>query len=119
VLEGLKAYMTEAGDVQLFRQKKNFARLNKSNERICIPPVDEELALDALKQLLKIEKDWIPTEEGTSLYIQPFIIATEPYIGVAPSKRYKFIIILSPVGAYYKEGINPVEIAVENKYVRA
>jgi len=119
VFEGLKAYMTEAGDVQLFRPKKNFARLNKSNERLCIPPVDEELALDALKQLLKIEKDWIPTEEGTSLYIRPFIIATEPYLGVAPSKRYKFMIILSPVGAYYKEGINPVKIAVENKYVRA
>ncbi|MEI3607324.1 branched-chain amino acid aminotransferase [Pseudogracilibacillus sp. SE30717A] len=119
VFEGLKAYITEDGDAQLFRPQKNFARLNHSNERLCIPKIDEELALDALKQLLAIEKDWIPTDEGTSLYIRPFIIATEPYLGVAPSKKYKFMIILSPVGAYYKEGINPVKIAVENNYVRA
>lgn len=119
VFEGLKAYVTESGDVQLFRPEKNFARLNNSNDRLCIPRIDEELALEALKKLLAIEKDWIPTEEGTSLYIRPFIIATEPYLGVAPSKKYKFMIILSPVGAYYKEGINPVKIAVENKYVRA
>src|SRR5690625_2148255 len=119
VFEGLKAYVTEAGDVQLFRPEKNFKRMNHSNDRLCIPHIDEELALDALKQLVALEKDWIPTEEGTSLYIRPFIISTEPYLGVAPSKQYKFMIILSPVGAYYKEGINPVKIAVENKYVRA
>lgn len=119
VFEGLKAYVSENGDVQLFRPDKNFARLNHSNDRLCIPHIDEELALEALKQLVALEKDWIPTEEGTSLYIRPFIIATEPYLGVAPSKKYKFMIILSPVGAYYKEGINPVKIAVENKYVRA
>src|SRR5690625_5007797 len=119
VFEGLKAYVTPKGEVQLFRPEKNFARLNDSNNRLCIPPVDEQLALNALKQLVALEKDWIPTEEGTSLYIRPFIISTEPYLGVAPSKQYKFMIILSPVGAYYKEGINPVKIAVENKYVRA
>lgn len=119
VFEGLKAYVTESGDVQLFRPDKNFTRLNHSNDRLCIPHIDEDLALEALKKLLTIEKDWIPNEEGTSLYIRPFIIATEPYLGVAPSKQYKFMIILSPVGAYYKEGINPVKIAVENKYVRA
>lgn len=119
VFEGLKAYITEAGEVQLFRPEKNFERLNHSNDRLCIPHIDEQFALEALKQLVEIEKDWIPTEEGTSLYIRPFIIATEPYLGVAPSKQYKLMIILSPVGAYYKEGINPVKIAVENKYVRA
>src|SRR5690625_1949151 len=119
VFEGLKAYVTDAGEVQLFRPEKNFVRLNNSSERLCIPKIDEELAIQALKQLLTIEKDWIPTEEGTSLYIRPFIIATEPYLGVAPSKSYKFMIILSPVGAYYKEGINPVKIAVEDHYVRA
>src|SRR5699024_8719420 len=70
-------------------------------------------------KLVAIEKDWIPHEEGTSLYIRPFIIATEPFLGIAPSKTYTFMIILSPVGAYYKEGINPVKIAVENTYVRA
>src|SRR5690625_4227237 len=119
VFEGLKAYVTPSGEVQLFRPEKNFERMNHSNDRLCIPPIDKELALDALQQLVTLEKDWIPTEEGTSLYIRPFIISTEPYLGVAPSKQYKFMIILSPVGAYYKEGINPVKIAVENKFVRA
>src|SRR5699024_568128 len=76
-------------------------------------------ALKALKQLLSIDKDWIPTAEGTSLYIRPFMIATEPYLGVTASKTYKFIIILSPVGSYYKEGIKPVKILVENEFVRA
>src|SRR5699024_4122665 len=71
------------------------------------------------KKLIEIEKDWVPSEPGTSLYVRPFIISTEPYLGVAPSKTYSFMIILSPVGAYYKEGINPVKIAVVNTYVRA
>lgn len=119
VFEGLKAYMTKDGDIQLFRPEKNFARLNHSNERLCIPPIDEQFAIEALKQLITVEKEWVPTAEGTSLYIRPFIIATEPFLGVSPSKEYKFMVILSPVGAYYKEGINPVKIAVENEYVRA
>ncbi|MCZ0701989.1 branched-chain amino acid aminotransferase [Natronobacillus azotifigens] len=119
VFEGLKAYVTETNDVHLFRPEQNVKRLNRSNERMCIPEIDEELALRALKELVKLEKEWIPNAPGTSLYIRPFVIATEPYLGVAPSKQYKFVIILSPVGAYYKEGINPVKIAVENKYIRA
>lgn len=119
IFEGLKAYVANDGSIQLFRPEKNFARMNHSNERMVIPYVDEEFALEALKELISIEKDWIPKEEGTSLYIRPFIIATEAYLGVNPSKEYKFMIILSPVGAYYKEGINPVKIAVENQYVRA
>ncbi|KZR58892.1 branched-chain amino acid aminotransferase [Pseudobacillus badius] len=119
VFEGLKAYLTEEDRVLLFRPKKNFERLNRSNERLCIPPVDEEFALEALKQLISVEKEWIPKAEGTSLYIRPFIISTEPFLGVAPSSQYKFIIILSPVGAYYKEGIHPVKILVENQFVRA
>jgi len=118
VFEGLKAFRTENGDIQMFRPQKNFERLNRSNDRLCIPPIDEEFALKALKQLITIDKDWVPDKPGTSLYIRPFIISTEPYLGVAPSRNYKFIIILSPVGAYYKEGINPVKIAVENQYVR-
>lgn len=119
VFEGLKAYITDDGDAQLFRPGKNIERLNRSNDRLCIPRIDEAFALKALKKLIAIEKDWIPNIEGTSLYIRPFIISTEPYLGVAPSQSYQFIIILSPVGAYYKEGINPVKIAVEDEYVRA
>lgn len=119
VFEGLKAYVTKDGDVQLFRPEKNFERLNHSNDRLCIPHVDEQFLLEALKELVSVEKEWVPTSEGTSLYIRPFIVATEPYLGISPSKEYKLMIIMSPVGAYYKEGINPVKIAVENKYVRA
>ncbi|TYR80546.1 branched-chain amino acid aminotransferase [Priestia megaterium] len=119
VFEGLKAYVTKNEQVLLFRPDQNFKRLNKSNERLCIPYIDEELALEALKQLIQIDREWIPTTEGTSLYIRPFIISTEPYLGVAPSGRYQFIIILSPVGSYYKEGIAPVKIAVESEFVRA
>lgn len=118
VFEGLKAYLSSTGEPQLFRPEKNLERINHSNDRLCIPQIDEEFALSAIQQLVELEKDWIPKAEGTSLYIRPFIISTEPYIGVAPSRNYKFIVILSPVGAYYKEGINPVKIAVENNYVR-
>ncbi|GKU82877.1 branched-chain amino acid aminotransferase [Niallia sp. NCCP-28] len=119
VFEGMKAYLTKEGKVLLFRPEKNMERLNKSNERLCIPAIDEEFALSALKQLISVDKEWIPTEEGTSLYIRPFIISTQPYLGVAASVSYKFMIILSPVGSYYKEGVKPVKIFVENEYVRA
>lgn len=119
VFEGLKAYITVDNEVQLFRPEKNFERINQSNERLCIPAIDEELALAALKQLIAIDRDWIPDQPGTSLYIRPFIIATEPCLGVAPAKRYHFMIIMCPVGAYYKEGIKPVKILVEQEYVRA
>jgi branched-chain amino acid aminotransferase len=119
VFEGLKAYYTPNGDIQLFRPETNLRRMNHSNDRLCIPPIDEAFVLKAIKQLVDLDRGWVPTAEGTSLYIRPFVISTEPYIGVAPSHHYKFMVILSPVGAYYKEGINPVKIAVENQYVRA
>ncbi|MDW0111568.1 branched-chain amino acid aminotransferase [Sporosarcina saromensis] len=119
VFEGLKAYVTQEDEVLLFRPDENMKRLNRSNERLCMPAFDEELALAGLRKLIQIDKDWIPNVEGTSLYIRPFIFATQPYLGVAPSKTYRFMIILSPVGAYYKEGINPVRIAVESEFVRA
>ncbi len=119
VFEGLKAYVTDNDEVQLFRPDQNVARLNRSSERLRIPDLDVDYATKAIKELVKIDKDWVPKEKGTSLYIRPFIIATEAHLGVSPSKNYKFIVILSPVGAYYKEGINPVKIAVENEYVRA
>lgn len=102
-----------------FAPKKNIERLNRSNQRLCIPEIDEKFVLKAIKQLVSLEKEWIPTKQGTSLYIRPFIISTEPYLGVASSQQYQFIVILSPVGSYYKEGVNPVEILVENEYVRA
>ena len=119
VFEGLKAYATVDNGVLLFRPDRNFNRLNHSNERIVIPAIDEELALEALKQLVSLDREWVPTAPGTSLYIRPFIIATEPHLGVHPSNSYKFIIIMSPSGSYYKEGINPVKIMVEQHFVRA
>lgn len=119
VFEGLKAYRTKDNRILLFRPERNFKRLNHSNERLSIPPIDEELALEALKQLINIERDWVPSAEGTSLYIRPFIISTEATLGVSPSHTYKFMIILSPVGSYYAEGIHPVKIYVEDQYVRA
>lgn len=118
VFEGLKAYKTDDDRILMFRPEKNMQRLNLSNDRIVIPQLDEELALNALRQLVLIDKEWIPHAPGTSLYIRPFVIATQPYLGVAPSVQYKFIIIMSPVGAYYKEGLNPVKILVEDEYTR-
>ncbi len=117
--EGLKAYYGVDGDIRLFRPEKNMERLNESNKRLCIPELDVDFAIEGIKKLVKIEKDWIPTEPGTSLYIRPFVIATDVHVGVHPSHTYKFIVILSPVGAYYKEGINPVKIYVEDDFVRA
>lgn len=119
IFEGLKAYKTKDGRILLFRPTKNMERVNVSNERLCIPPIDPEFAVEAIKAIVKVDQDWIPEAEGTSLYIRPFIISTDPYLGVRASLTYKFIIILSPVGAYYPEGINPVKIYVESKYVRA
>lgn len=119
IFEGLKAYQAQDGRILLFRPHKNMERVNASNERLVIPPIDIDFAVEAAKTLVELEKDWIPQAEGTSLYIRPFIIATDPYLGVRPSLTYKFIIILSPVGAYYPEGINPVKIYVESSYVRA
>ncbi|MDD2362714.1 MAG: branched-chain amino acid aminotransferase [Oscillospiraceae bacterium] len=119
VFEGMKAYRAPDGGAVLFRPDKNMARLNVSNRRLCIPEIDEEFAIEAIKQLVSIDKDWIPKGEGTSLYIRPFIIAVDPHIGVHPADHLLFIIILSPVGAYYPEGINPVRIYVERNFVRA
>lgn len=118
VFEGLKAYLTAQDEVILFRPEKNFERLNRSNDRLCIPEIDVDFAITALKKLISVDREWIPQAEGTSLYIRPFIIATEPYVGVHVSDRYQFIIIMSPVGSYYKEGIKPVKIAVETEFTR-
>jgi len=119
IFEGLKAFKTASGAIQLFRPEENFKRFNRSGHKLCMPPIDETFALNALKQLLKIDERWVPSTLGTSLYIRPTIIAMDPYVGVRASYTYRFFIILSPVGAYYKEGFNPVKIWVTNKYVRA
>lgn len=119
MFEGLKAYKTEDGRVLLFRPEKNVERANKTNERLCIPEVPEDDFLNAIRTLVKVDEAWIPHKEGTSLYIRPFIIATDPFLGVRPSNTYQLIIILSPVGAYYPEGLNPVKIWIEDEYVRA
>lgn len=119
IFEGLKAYRTSDNRVLLFRPSKNIHRLNVSSERMSMPPLDEELVLEAVQQLIDLERDWIPTKEGTSLYIRPFVIATESCLGVKPALQYKFMIILSPVGAYYANQLQPVRIFVEEDYVRA
>lgn len=119
MFEGMKAYKTDEGKVLLFRPMKNIQRANNSNERICMPQIPEEDFLQAVKELVKIDEDWIPKKKGGSLYIRPFVIATEASLNVKPSSQYQFIIILSPVGAYYKEGLNPVKIWIEDEYVRA
>ena len=117
--EGLKAYRWPNGEIYLFRPRMNFERMNRSARRVCMPELDVEFALEGTKQLLRIEKDWVPSAPGTSLYIRPNMIATEPALGVQISKQYLFYIMLGPVGAYYPQGFNPVDIFVEEKYIRA
>ena len=117
--EGLKAYRRADGHIQLFRPQKNIERMNHTNDRLCIPRVDPDDVLNAIKTLVEVDKDWVPSAEGTSLYIRPFIFATDAHLGVHVSKTYIFAIILSPSGSYYAAGINPVKIYIEDEYVRA
>ena len=119
VFEGMKAYKDKDGKILLFRPEENMKRINISNDRLCIPEIDVDFCVKAIKELVSFQADWIPSLPGTSLYIRPFIFATDPFVGVRQSKTYKFLVILSPVGAYYPEGLNPVKIYVEEKYVRA
>jgi branched-chain amino acid aminotransferase len=119
VFDGLKAFRGVDGKVRLFRPQKHVERLNNSAKHMCIPPLDPELALRSLVTLVGIERDWVPAAIGTSLYIRPTIIASEPFLGVRPAKSYIYFVILSPVGAYYPEGMAPVKIRVEEKHVRA
>ncbi|MBQ2603415.1 MAG: branched-chain amino acid aminotransferase [Acutalibacteraceae bacterium] len=119
MFEGLKAYKGDNDEVYLFRPDMNAKRTNKSNERLCIPELPEEDFVQAVKAVVDIDRDWIPTTPGTSLYVRPFIIATDEFLGVAPSKTYMFMIILAPSGAYYESGLAPVGIWIEDEYVRA
>ena len=119
VFEGLKAYALADGGIGLFRPEKNIQRMNTSAQRLVMPEVDSQLFLQAMRQLVLIDREWLPKSDGTSLYIRPTMIATEPMIGIRASERYLFYIILSPVGAYYPEGFNPTRIYVSDTYVRA
>jgi branched-chain amino acid aminotransferase len=120
VFEGLKAFSgPKEEDIFLFRPDMNIERFNRSCERLCIPTVDPKLFMDQMSRLVRLDRDWIPRAPGTSLYIRPTVIATDPHLGVRPSHRYLFYIIMSPVGAYYPEGFAPVRIMVTDKYVRA
>ncbi|MDI6755219.1 MAG: branched-chain amino acid aminotransferase [Thermodesulfobacteriota bacterium] len=119
VFEGLKAYRWPNGEVYLFRPRMNYERMNRSAKRLCMPALDVEFALEATRQLIRLEKDWVPSAPGTSLYIRPNMIAVEAALGVQLSKKYLFYIILGPVGAYYPQGFNPVDIYVSEKYIRA
>ncbi len=117
--EGLKAYRTEDDRILLFRPEKNAERFNNSNERMCICQMDPDFFVEAVKKTVQVDKNWVPAKPGTALYIRPFTIATEIYLGLKPSSRYKFIIIMSPVAAYYDQGIKPTKIYVETDFVRA
>lgn len=118
IFEGLKAY--KSGEkITLFRPEDNFKRMNASASRLCMPTLDIPTVLEGLKELVKIDSDWIPTAPGTSLYIRPTMIAYDQMLGVHPAHNYRFFIILSPVGSYYANGLAPTRILVEQKYVRA
>lgn len=117
--EGMKAYRTSDDRILLFRPDMNAKRFQKSNERLCMPQVPVEDFIEAISELVKLEKDWIPTKPGTSLYIRPFMFAYQTKLGVHAANHYKFMVILSPVGAYYESGIKPVNIYVEDSLVRA
>ena len=122
MFEGMKAYRTADGKINLFRPDMNAKRLNRTNERMCIPYMDEELFIDAVKAIVKEDADWIPTAPGTALYIRPYIISDEVSFSVEPAKHYHFIIILCAVGAYYdinRGGLTGSHIYVEDEYIRA
>jgi branched-chain amino acid aminotransferase len=119
IFEGLKAFYTKQGKINIFRMQKYHERMNRSCRRLCIPEIGYDVFSNCLMELLKLDKSWVPHQHGYSLYIRPFIFATDSYIGVRVSETYRFMIILSPVGAYYKEGLNPVRLITEAEYVRA
>lgn len=119
VFDGLKAYRTVDGATALFRPEKYYERFNRSCARLCIPQVGRDTFMDAITELCRIDASWIPAKRGSSLYIRPFAFATDNFIGVHTSDTYLFMVITSPVGAYYKEGLNPVKLATSGEYVRA
>ncbi len=119
IFEGMKAYRRADGRIQMFRPQENFKRMNRSAERMGLPTFDGDFALEALKELLRIDQDWVPHSEGTSLYIRPFMIGDDEHLGVHGSAHVRFYIILSPSGSYYPTGLAPVKIMIEDEDVRA
>lgn len=119
IFEGLKVYRREDGELQMFRPIENARRMNRSAARICMPELDAEFQVAAMKALVEVEKDWVPTRKGTSLYLRPTMIAHGAELGVHPAKKYLYFIICSPAGNYYKNGMAPVKIHIEDRYVRA
>lgn len=119
IFEGLKAYKNARGEITMFRPRDNFIRMNRSAERLCMAKVDVDVVLDALSELVKLEEEWIPTAPGTALYIRPFMFGSEAFLGVHPSKKFIFTIILSPVGSYYENGLEPTKLIVETELTRA
>lgn len=119
IFEGLKAFRTVDDEIQIFRPDAHLERMNNSAKRICMPAIDTDFVLEAMKELIAIDSEWIPANKGEALYIRPFMFGSDPALGVRPSYKYKFLIILSPVGAYYPEGFKPVKILAQDDYVRA
>ena len=119
LFEGLKAFRGKDGKIRLFRPDKHVARLNRTAERMCIPTLDPDLVLKSWTTLVDVDREWAPSSVGTSLYIRPTIIASEPFLGVRPAKEYLYYVIVSPVGPYYPEGLAPTRIKVIEDYVRA
>ncbi|MBR2447930.1 MAG: branched-chain amino acid aminotransferase [Clostridia bacterium] len=119
IFEGLKAYRRADGKVQLFRPIENIRRMNRSAERLCLPQIPEDLAMQVLETFVELEKDWTPSAEGTSLYLRPFMFGNDESLGVHAVHNATYVIIASPVGSYYPEGINPVKIMIEDEDVRA
>ncbi len=119
IFEGLKAYRTDKNEIYLFRPDMNAKRANKSLERLCMPQIKEEDFVEAVKKFVEVEKEWVPKNNGTTLYIRPFVIGLDAKLGVHPSSHYYFMIIGSPSGAYYAKGMSPVSIWVEDEYIRA
>jgi branched-chain amino acid aminotransferase len=116
IFEGMKAYKDDDGNVVMFRARDNFLRFNRSAVRMCMPEVPEYLFMEGLRQLLELDRDWVPDRDGSALYIRPFMIATDEYLGVKPSQSYKFMVFTCPVGAYYPE---PIKLKIEQHYTRA
>ena len=119
IFEGLKAYRTADGSIQLFRVMDNIKRMNDSADRLCMPQIPEDMAFEGIKALVEMEQDWVPHEKDTSLYIRPFMIGLDAALGVHSSHHVQFIVVVCPVGAYYPEGLNPVKIYIEDEDVRA
>ncbi|MFW5780854.1 MAG: branched-chain amino acid aminotransferase, partial [Bacillota bacterium] len=119
IFEGMKAYKNKEGKITMFRSYDNIKRMNNSAKRMCMPELDVNQVMDGIKKLVEIDSDWIPTEEGTSLYIRPTMIAFDKMLGVHPAHNYKFFVILSPVGCYYAGGLKPTKILIEKEFVRA